>query len=824
MKPNGKLKFRHKLVYVAVASCFTVLPAYANPTGATVASGQVGFAAQGSTLNITNSPNAIINWQQFSINPGEITRFIQQSASSAVLNRVVGQNPSQILGSLLSNGRVFLINPNGIVFGQGATIDVAGLVASTLQMSNGDFLAGKLKFNNGVGAGSIDNQGSITTPAGGNVYLIAPDIKNSGLITSPQGEILLAAGHTVNLMDTANPDVQVTLNAPPTTAVNLGTLMAQSGKIGIYGALLDQQGTINADTAIQGANGQIMLRASQDITLEPGSITTASGTSIGVKDGGSIRIVADGTLNMRSGSEVHVDGGSGGGNGGFLELSGKGSIALNGTYTGNAKAAGYQGGDLLLDPLNINICSGSGCSALGTGTVSASSGSASSTLYLSPNMTGGGWTNVSLAATNDITIAASIANGNVPAGGSLTMTAGNHIYLNPYRSIGSTSSPFAHDLTLRTLNPNSQILIEGNIVLGNNTLTLSAPTGVNGGDIGIGSQYSFSALTVSTQGNMNVTGRDFFVIDGGEAAPTSVSAAGTLTLGTAAAPLTHVYVGRGVSGSGSTGSGSYSVHSPVTVEGGSVVVNAGSLTVAAAAANSRYFASSGNANASAALVANSTDITLNLSGGLNVYGGVVRASGSSSSSISRAADATIYAANNLNINLGSGAVMDVRGGVADVYATSGWSASATARGVVRAGATVSVTTAGAGGISLQQGTATASGSGSTSTNVAARMEASPHTINLTFQGLSAGGYFVNGVEGVISTGSTAFDSGFFTGGVPAVLNSTMFTTYGVVPTGILNSTTSAINNSTILQGVVQSIVLDSTGGQEKDDDKKPMCT
>ena len=97
----------------------------------------------------------------------------------------------------------------GIVFGQGATIDVAGLVASTLKMSNGDFLAGKLNFTNGVGAGGISNQGSITTPDGGNVYLIAPDIKNSGLITTPRGGIMLAAGHTVNLVDAANPDVQV---------------------------------------------------------------------------------------------------------------------------------------------------------------------------------------------------------------------------------------------------------------------------------------------------------------------------------------------------------------------------------------------------------------------------------------------------------------------------------------------------------------------------------------------------------------------------------------------------------------------------------------
>ena len=92
--------------------------ALANPTGAKVANGSVQFAApNASTLNITNTPGAIINWQGFSIGRGELTSFLQQNANSAVLNRVIGANPSNILGNLLSNGRVFLINANGMVFG-----------------------------------------------------------------------------------------------------------------------------------------------------------------------------------------------------------------------------------------------------------------------------------------------------------------------------------------------------------------------------------------------------------------------------------------------------------------------------------------------------------------------------------------------------------------------------------------------------------------------------------------------------------------------------------------------------------------------------------
>ena len=105
--------FKHRILCLAVASAFGSV-VHANPTGPVVANGQVSFAQQGNTLAVTNSPNAIINWQSFSIGATEATRFIQQSASSAVLNRVTGIDPSVILGTLQSNGKVFLINPSEI--------------------------------------------------------------------------------------------------------------------------------------------------------------------------------------------------------------------------------------------------------------------------------------------------------------------------------------------------------------------------------------------------------------------------------------------------------------------------------------------------------------------------------------------------------------------------------------------------------------------------------------------------------------------------------------------------------------------------------------
>lgn len=214
-----KSALNRRLIALAVASCFAAELAYANPTNPAIVNGSAIFHQSGNLLQITNSPNAIINWGSFSIGASEITRFIQQSQASAVLNRVLGQDPSSILGALQSNERVFLINPNGILFGAGAQIDVAGLVASTLNLSNADFLAGRLRFTEVPGAGSIVNPGT--------------------------------------------PNLRLETTAPDNEARNLGQIVADSGRIGIYAGLINHSGTIRADSAVVGENGQILLKATK---------------------------------------------------------------------------------------------------------------------------------------------------------------------------------------------------------------------------------------------------------------------------------------------------------------------------------------------------------------------------------------------------------------------------------------------------------------------------------------------------------------------------------------------------------------------------------
>ncbi|MDB5808717.1 MAG: hypothetical protein JWN94_839 [Betaproteobacteria bacterium] len=326
-------QLRHRVVTLAVAAALGIEVAGAAPTGAVVVNGQVGFSQQGKTLSITNTPGAIINWRSFSIAKDETTRFIQQSASSAVLNRVTGADPSQILGSLQSNGRVFLINPNGILFGAGAQIDTAGLVASSLNLSNQDFLAGRLRFTDTPGAGSVRNQGEIRA-SGGPVYLIAPSVENSGIIKTEGGDIILAAGRTVQLVDPKSPDVRIEMTAPENQAVNVGQLIANRGHVGIYAGMVRNSGTIRATGASLNEKGEVVLVAKKDVTLEKSSVVSASGPT-----GGNVTIQAqEGAATIGGTVEANATQG----NGGTITISASQSLSVE--IGGGVAANGITGG------------------------------------------------------------------------------------------------------------------------------------------------------------------------------------------------------------------------------------------------------------------------------------------------------------------------------------------------------------------------------------------------------------------------------------------------------------------------------------------------
>ncbi len=306
---------KRNLLALAISWLLPCLSVNANPTNPQVMQGSAGFSNQGSALAITNSNGTIINWQSFSINPGETTRFNQPSSDSSVLNRVTGPDPSQLLGTLSSNGQVFLINPSGILVGQGAIIDVAGFVASNLNLNPANFKADNLKFHSdSLTRGKVENLGEITTPNGGSVYLVGSEVSNQGIIQSPQGQIILASGQTVEIHDTATPNVSVVVTGNDNLTTNLGQLVAASGQIGILGALVTNNGLINANQIIQNESGRIFLRASQDLNIGSASSISADGNSaLAGSSAGNINLESSqGNINIQADATITTNGATGG--------------------------------------------------------------------------------------------------------------------------------------------------------------------------------------------------------------------------------------------------------------------------------------------------------------------------------------------------------------------------------------------------------------------------------------------------------------------------------------------------------------------------------
>ncbi|MFZ2628529.1 MAG: filamentous hemagglutinin N-terminal domain-containing protein, partial [Rugosibacter sp.] len=318
-RPATPLRTSLGLSAAAVAACF-VTGALANPADPTVVNGSASFNTAGNVLTVTNSNGAAINWNTFSIAAGETTRFVQPSASSSVLNRVLGGDPSAIYGTLASNGRVWLVNPAGIMVGPSGRIDVAGFVASTLHVSTADFLANKLSFNATPGAGNVTNQGEITTPSGGAVYLIGTHVSNAGIITTPQGETILAAGQTVSLIDTATPGVKVEITGAEGNATNLGQIVADAGRIGIAGVIVRNSGTLNASSAVS-EGGKIFLRASQDAYVDGDGRIVTTGTK-----GGQVEVLGERVAVMDN-AEIDASG-----------VNGGGTILVGGDYQGKNPA------------------------------------------------------------------------------------------------------------------------------------------------------------------------------------------------------------------------------------------------------------------------------------------------------------------------------------------------------------------------------------------------------------------------------------------------------------------------------------------------------
>ena len=281
-------RLRNLLLATTPLLALGLTQASAGPEGASVVGGAATISGQGGPAVIVNqsTSSAVINWNTFNIRANESVRFNQPSASSVALNRVTGGlGPSEIMGSLTANGRVFIINRDGILFGPGSVVNTAGFLATTNDIKNADFMAGRYNFNiPGRPDASIVNQGRITATSGGFAALVAPGVRNSGTITATLGTVALASGNSFTLDmygdklitlavgdSIANKVIDVATGRPLKSLVSntkSGTLSANGGRVELTAAaaravvdsVINTKGVIRADS-IGRHNGMIVLNA-----------------------------------------------------------------------------------------------------------------------------------------------------------------------------------------------------------------------------------------------------------------------------------------------------------------------------------------------------------------------------------------------------------------------------------------------------------------------------------------------------------------------------------------------------------------------------------
>jgi filamentous hemagglutinin family protein len=502
------------------------------PTGAQVKTGNVAISTTGTTMNINQTTDkASVNWNSFSIGKDAKVNVVQNSAKSVLLNRVVGNDPSQIFGQLNAKGQVILINPNGVVFGKDGSVTASAFTASTFGMTDADFLAGKHKFSRNGSTAGVKVEDGATIDTTGYVALIGAGVDNQGAITTQGGAVVLAAGDSVALPSALTDNIGVPLSGKvrlellPSTinamVANSGTITTEGGQVLMQAAALSDAvasvthtGTIDT-TGAQG--GAVTLQADHGIIKATGNIKANSKNA--KNKGGDIIIGRDEVTGVLA-KATNVSGAKLESLGGFVETSGD-WLATNGT-TVKAK-------DWLLDPYNINIVSSDPTGTPYTDGDSATAGvqyvpGATSNILASDiatNLNAGTSVTINTAGAGtdagDITVSAAIAK-TTGSSASLSLIADRNLTLN--KDITSSADQLNINLTAKT----GYVSGAGNLGSNGGLITIdSAAAGTMTGAItGTGGLTKTGAGTITLQGAKAYTGA------------TTVST-GTLSLTTAAA-------------------------------------------------------------------------------------------------------------------------------------------------------------------------------------------------------------------------------------------------------------------------------------------------
>lgn len=473
-KNNKTISRQLKSAFAAWAAGLYIIgtgaTAYALPEGGQVAAGQAAITTAGSTMTIAQqTAQAIINWQNFGIGSGEAVHINQPNSQAILLNRVIGSNPSEIFGQLTANGQVILVNPNGVFFRPGSSVDVGGLTASTLNIANEDFLKGQLRFA-GDSQNPVINAGTITAQ-NGYVNLLAKEVVNEGIIAAQTGSVNLAAGSGMSLdyNGDGKMTVAVTDGAYQSAVANKKLIQADgglvvmtaSGKDALMDSAVNNSGMIQANTLGE-ATGQISLTGDNIATT--GAISADGGSN---GHGGTIKIIANHKTAVDG--QLSAQGGQLAGDGGFIETSGD-VVSIGDHSSIQANAPQGKAGQWLIDPVNITISDeATGASEKDTNI---------STTFITETL--GKGTGVTLDTHRDgkyegtITVNGAI-NVQDYSRATLTLKANKAININKNITFTGERAP---NLTLETTDDNSSINNNANINIGNGTLDIT--TGKNG--------------------------------------------------------------------------------------------------------------------------------------------------------------------------------------------------------------------------------------------------------------------------------------------------------------------------------------------------------
>lgn len=449
----------------------------AAPEDGVVARGSATITQSGKKTDIRQSSNKVIlDWRSFDIGADEHTEFHQPSKNAIALNRINDTKASRIDGKLSANGNIMLINPNGVVFGAGAQVDVGSLTATTADIDNDDFMAGKMDFKNaGSTVGAIINNGSISVKEAGLVNFVAPKVENNGVIVAKMGKVQLAAADTFTLDMAGDGVLQVAVSEEDSQKIarNSGAITAEGGYVavtaakarGLVDSLVDNTGVIEASsmtakggkiilsadggtTSMSGtikANGQtgggeILIggdyqgkgatKNSKTTTIASGAVVEASAAAAG--DGGTVIVWSDEKTDVAG--SIAAKGGALSGKGGFVETSSKKHLTID-TDTNIAVGGKSGAGEWLVDPEDIVI------SDAGDDGNAATSDIATATI--NGTLNGGGNVTITtsgvMAGSGDITVTgATIDKSTANNDATLTLQAHRHIVIDN-STINSTS-------------------------------------------------------------------------------------------------------------------------------------------------------------------------------------------------------------------------------------------------------------------------------------------------------------------------------------------------------------------------------------------------